>query len=177
MKQILKGKLLLKFHTGNFIGIFLSLFLIVILSLSSCVKSSESPAGLFATDESKQNEISIQSFELIDLNGGDIYPDEKLSAVLKIANNGKESIKNISLNLSLPNVLLFDSENKNDTNANNLTDDNTSTIEDIKIINSGNNAVIENINAGSKAIVEIPLKVIKQLSNDVTDKIGVKVNT
>ncbi|MBN1298583.1 MAG: polysaccharide deacetylase family protein, partial [Actinobacteria bacterium] len=116
--------------------------------------------------------ISVQSFELIDLNGKDIYPGEELAAVIRVINAGQQIAENISLELLVPEILLLQSS----TQITQPLKSDLPGIENTDISIYGNNAQISQLAPGQEVTVEIPLKVIGQLNQDITSKVSLALN-
>jgi peptidoglycan/xylan/chitin deacetylase (PgdA/CDA1 family) len=152
--------------------ILLTAVLIITFILSSCATETQNQDNADKLAGVSQPEISVLSFELIDINGGDIYPGEKLAAVIKVLNSGEAAAENISLKLSLPEVLLPDGGSENTLTAEGSSSGNANA----EITISGSTAVIKNLGSGETAVIELPLMVAGQLKQDITDTLGVIIN-
>ena len=92
-----------------------------------------------------QKYFSSSYVKLIDLNGGDIYPGEKLKALITVINNSSLEVKDVTLEVDIPDVLIADFNLQG--------------------------FLIESIEAGQEKIIEIPLRVAPDIDKDFTGHI------
>jgi len=153
--------------------ILIAAIIVTTFLLASCAIDAESRDDAAKLAGTGQPEISLSSFELIDINGGDIYPGEKLAAVIKVLNIGEEVAEDISLELSLPEILAPDGVREDKTNEEGSLKENA----DAAITISGSSAAVKNLGPGEEAVLEFPLMVAGQLAQDITDTLGLLINS
>jgi len=133
--------------------ILIAAIIVITFLLASCATDAESRDDAAKLAGTGQPEISLLSFELIDINGADIYPGEKLAAIIKVLNIGEEVAEDISLELSLPEILLPDGVREDKTNEEGSLKENA----DAAITISGSSAAVKNLGPGEEAVLEFPL--------------------
>lgn len=90
--------------------------------------------------------------ELVDLNGGDIYPGDELKLVIKVVNKGDTAIRDLTVEVTLPELLMY----KN---------------------GGAGKYSIEFIEPETEKLIEIPLKVSEPLKEDMEGAAYVTLNS
>jgi peptidoglycan/xylan/chitin deacetylase (PgdA/CDA1 family) len=132
----MKNNLILKLLIIFLLIIFFIVFFTIAcepIPLADKLQQQTAPGGTVAFSESYM--------EISDVNGGDIYPGEKLRALIYIINSGNSFAKDVKVDIELPDMIIFE--------------------------NNANDMVIDSVAPGESKSLEIPLEVIQDVPADI----------